>query len=215
MTGLLSYWRLWRRLWHIECTEQTILFRERHRMSPLAMLFLYLVVAGVFCIMALPGALGIITRGGGPASWSAIFVGANGVAILFTAFVFFSVRNTVIRVDPAHLHVGWRGIELHEITQWQRVEGALTSEWRRKLVRPMGFSALSLGSWTARGNVAGVFCPVWMRTALLIEVEGLREPEHVLVGTRRPEEFEAALVQATSKLGPRHMDLSWLDDLKP
>lgn len=215
MTGFLGYRRLRRRLWHIDCTERTILFKERHRVSPGMLLLLYLGAVGLILLLGLPSGLGILKRGGGPSSWTAIFIAANGFAIFFTALAVIGSRSTVISLDPGHLHVAYRGIDLHDITHWQRVDGPETSKWRRKLLKPMGYSPISIGGWFARGNVANAFCPPWMRTALLIELQGLREPEHVLVGTRWPEEFEAALVQATSKLGPRQMDLSWLDDLKP
>jgi hypothetical protein len=213
MAGLFSYWRLRRQLWQIECAEQAVLFRERHRVSIVVLALLYVGAGGLAALMALPTLAG--SDSSDPAIWNRFLLFSNGFALIFTAFVVLSVRNTVITVDPAHLHVGWRGIHLQDMTQWQRTNGATTRAWRRKLLKPMGRSALSIGLWAATGGVASVFCPLWMRTGLLIELRGLDEPEYVLVGTRRPEEFEAALVQATSKLKPRQMDLSWLDDLKP
>lgn len=212
MTGLHGYWRLQRRLWQIKCNEESVYFRERHRMTVSVLLLFYLSVVALSMVLGFPGALGILTRGRGPTPWINILIAANGLALFLTVFTLVTVRKTVIRVDPFHLHVAWRGIRLHDVPRWQRVEGAVTREWRRKPRRPMGRSAISLGASVATGNFANAFCPVWMRTALLIELRGLHEPEHVLVGTDRPEEFEAALVHATSKLGPTQRDMGWLDD---
>lgn len=180
------------------------LFRERHWVPAWVLLLVHLATV---CFIALVGSVTLIRAVAsegftGPTATNFLLI-SNGLGLLLVLFVLLNNYRRVVRLEPSRLCIGWRELKLRNIVGWERVEGGRAREFRRELLKPMGRSAISIGMWAASGGVSNMFCPPWMRTALVIEVAGRIGPDYVLVGTRRPDEFQVALAAAVEDVRRR------------
>jgi hypothetical protein len=188
----------------VDATERLLLFRERHWVPVRVLLLIQVAIVG---LIALVGAFRLVQAVrmegfGGPTFMTFLLV-SNGLALFLGLFVLLNNTRRVIRVDPLHLHVGWRQISLRHIVGLQRVDGRSVREWRRELLKPLKGGVFSVGMWAASGGVSSMFCPPWMPIALVIELSESAGSDYVLVGTRRPEELESALAAAREDLRRR------------
>jgi hypothetical protein len=181
-----------------------IRFRERHWVPFWTLICLHLTIVSLVTLVELVVLIKAVPVEGfaGPTA-TKVMLFANGMGLFLVVLVLQNHLRRVISIDSALLHIGWRPIPLRTIVGWERVEGRSVRQWRRKLLKPMGSSMTSIGMWAASGGVSSMFCPPWMRTALVIELSGPGGPNYVLVGTRRPEEFESALAAALEDLRRR------------
>jgi hypothetical protein len=188
-------------------TARLVYFRERHWVPLWFLIRLHIIVVSLIALVELVLLIKVVPEEGLDGSTATrLMLIANGLGLFLVVVVLQNNARRVISVDPALLHIGWRPIPLCNIAGWERVEGRSLRQWRRGLLKPMGRSVISIGMWAASGGVSSMFCPPWMRTGLVIELSGPGGPDYVLVGTRRPEEFESALSTALEDLrrrGPR------------
>lgn len=170
-----------------------VYYRERLTASPTS-----LVVAALICLAVTLGPAHLYSvwiRGHDPA-WFRMFVVGATWGVVTAAIIGVWNHLTVITINSQAIVCPAQIVHLNTIISWHQLSGRDLRRCRMRLASDQGGPhPIGIGIWALRGGRNKAFCPPWMPTGFLIERSG----EPILVGTRHPEEFLAALRAA---LGP-------------